>query len=119
MKRRFRLTNSTEFQRVRRFGKSYAHPLLVLVIYPNDLEKSRFGFAAGKSCGNAVKRNRAKRRMRALAAKYLSIIEPGYDVIMIARKSLNDAGFDQLHSAIKKLLVQAGLLEFNGRNPQA
>ena len=36
MQRKFRLTRSEDFKRVRRSGKSYAHPLVVLIVQPHD-----------------------------------------------------------------------------------
>ena len=70
MQRSFRLTRSEDFKRVRRDGKSYAHPLVVLIVLNsenNDQPRARavrVGVAAGKSVGTAVYRNRAKRLLR-------------------------------------------------------
>jgi ribonuclease P protein component len=36
VQRKFRLTRSEDFKRVRRFGKSYAHPLVVLIVQTHD-----------------------------------------------------------------------------------
>src|SRR4030065_72518 len=65
MDRQRRLTGSSDFQRVRTSGTSYAHPFVVLVACPNDMPLSRFGVTAGRQLGSAVRRNRAKRRLRA------------------------------------------------------
>jgi len=81
MKRKFRLTRSTDFKRVRRFGKSYAHPLVVLISQPNELNISRFGISAGRSVGNAVHRNRAKRQIRESLRPLLPSIKSGWDVV--------------------------------------
>ncbi len=64
VQRTFRLTRSQDFKRVRQSGKSYAHPLIVLVAQANDEMKIRVGVAAGRTVGTAVKRNRAKRLLR-------------------------------------------------------
>ena len=64
MNRRYRLTNSSDFQRVRRTGTSFAHPLAVLIVSPGNVAETRFGFTAARSLGNAVRRNRAKRLLR-------------------------------------------------------
>jgi ribonuclease P protein component len=110
VKRKFRLTNSTDFKRVRRFGKSYAHPLIVLVVQPGESAHSRFGIAASRNIGNAVKRNRAKRRLRAALQPYLADIMPGWDAILIARQPIVDVEFVVLQDAIFNLLMRAGLL---------
>ena len=110
MERRFRLTRLKDFQRVRQYGKNYAHPLIVLIVAPNNLEWARFGITAGRSIGNAVQRNRSKRLLRAAVNTLLINISSGYDVILIARRALLEANYQQVEGALKDLLQQAGLL---------
>ena len=110
MKRRFRLTRSTDFKRVRRFGKSYAHPLIVLLVAPNDLQQVRMGIVAGRALGTAVQRNLAKRRLRACLMLYLSGLHGGWDMVLLARKPMDQAGFAEICSAAQELLKRAGLL---------
>ena len=54
VQRTFRLTRSQDFKRVRQSGKSYAHPLIVLIAQANDEMKVRVGVAAGRTVGTAV-----------------------------------------------------------------
>jgi ribonuclease P protein component len=96
--------------RVRRLGKSYAHPLIVLIALPNQLEGPRFGVTAGQSLGNAVKRNRAKRRLRAAVQPNLESVVPGWDIILIARRPVLTAAYLDIQSALTALLKRAGLL---------
>jgi ribonuclease P protein component len=111
VKRSFRLTRSTDFQRVRRTGKSYAHPLLVLIAHPNDLAHVRVGVAAGRGVGNAVERSRAKRLLRAAISPLLSGIAVGYDLLLIARAPMLDQKSPAVQAALEKKLIQAGLME--------
>ena len=109
--RRFRLRNSADFKRVRRSGTSYAHPLIVLIVESNPGAGVRVGVAAGKSVGDAVQRNRAKRLLRAGIAPLLPQIKPDVDVILIARQPLAEAKAAAAQEAIRKLLLRARLIE--------
>ena len=109
MQRKFRLTRSTDFKRVRRKGKSYAHPLLVLIAIENQLPITRVGVAAGKSVGNAVKRNRAKRLIRAAARELYSEIPSGYDLVLIARAPIIQVKMPIVRTALEQLLKRASL----------
>lgn len=111
MNRKFRLTGASNFQRVRRFGKSTAHPLIVLIALPNKRQTSRFAVAAGRSIGNAVQRNRARRRLREALRPLIPAISPGWDVLLLARKPINQAVFQQLRQALGRLLQRARLLQ--------
>lgn len=110
MNRRYRLTNRSDFQRVRREGKSHAHPLAILITAPNGMSVSRFGIVAGKRVGNAVARNRAKRRLRETIRTHLPQIASGWDVILIARPAISDCDWTTLGEAMESLLRRAGLL---------
>jgi len=96
--------------RVRRFGKSYAHPLLILIVQEVDHPFSRFAVSAGISIGNAVKRNRAKRLLRAALNALLEDIQPGYNGVLIARKPLTDSNCEETKEALESLFRQAELV---------
>jgi ribonuclease P protein component len=115
VKRRFRLTRSTDFQRVRQNGKSYAHPLMVLVALPNPEAGVRIGVTAGRSVGNAVQRNRAKRILRSAVQPVLAELPPGWDIVLIARQPLVHAAFHQAQDALAALMQRAKLLN-DGRS---
>ncbi|UCF28219.1 MAG: ribonuclease P protein component [Chloroflexota bacterium] len=105
------MTSSTDFERVRRLGKSYAHPFIVLIALPNELDKSRFAVAAGRSIGKAVQRNKAKRILRETLRSLIPTIESGWDIVLLARKPISNAGYQQVQAALSTLLSQANLLE--------
>ncbi len=116
MKRNFRLTQSTEFKRVRRSGKSYAHPLVVLVVLPTDGDHMQVGVTAGKAVGRAVQRNRAKRLLREAIRPLLPKLQPGWKAILIARTPLLTAEFSDIQACLINLFERANLLvESNGK----
>lgn len=110
MRQPFRLTRSNEIKRVRRNGKSLAHPLFVLVFLPNSLTYSRFTIVASKRVGNAVIRNRCRRRIRACVREVYPSMAPGWDILFLARRPLQMATYLELKSIIIKQLGRAGIL---------
>ncbi|HEY5158391.1 MAG TPA: ribonuclease P protein component [Anaerolineales bacterium] len=110
MKRRFRLTRSTDIKRVRRSGKSYAHPLVVLYVLKSDKTETQVGVSAGLAVGNAVKRNRAKRLLRAAMTDLFPELIPGSDLLLVGRSPLPAANIQQTREAVLSLLTRAGLL---------
>lgn len=110
MKRKFRLTRSTDLKRVRRYGKSFAHPLVVLVALPNEDNDLRFGFIAGRSLGKAVQRNRAKRLIREAVRSFQDEIRPGWDMVWIARRPMAGVTYWDTREAVLELLQRADLI---------
>jgi ribonuclease P protein component len=110
VQRSFRLTRSEDFKRVRRDGKSYAHPLVVLIVQSNDQPRVRVGVAAGKAVGTAVYRNRAKRLLREVMRSLIPNIASGSDLILIARPALVSATLEDTQRALLNLLQRAKVL---------
>jgi ribonuclease P protein component len=111
VQRKFRLTRSEDFKRVRRTGKSYAHPLVVLVVQACETSTHvRVGVAAGKSTGGAVQRNRAKRILREALRPSLESFTTGLDLVFIARSPLVTATLQDTRAALNNLFRRAKIL---------
>jgi len=110
VQRKFRLTRSEDFKRVRRSGKSYAHPLVVLIVQNNNQPRVKIGVAAGRTVGTAVYRNRAKRLLREAMRTLLPNIGSGLDLILIARPGLVSATLEDTRRALLNLLQRARIL---------
>jgi ribonuclease P protein component len=137
VQRKFRLTRSEDFKRVRRSGKSYAHPLVVLIVQthdkrstpqngsvdkrsttaphapggnPVDQPRVKVGVAAGRTVGTAVYRNRAKRLLREAMRPLIPNIASGLDLILIARPALVSATLEETRQALLVLLQRAQVL---------
>lgn len=109
-----RLKRRPEFLRVQHKGRRWATPGLVLQACPVRAADDSadptigIGLTASKKVGNAVHRNRARRRLRALTHASLSIqAKPGVDYVLIARQGTLTRSWDDLQSdltvALKKL----------------
>lgn len=111
MQRKFRLTRSEDIKRVRQTGKSYAHPLVVLVVQANEVSTQvRVGVSAGKTTGNAIQRNRAKRLLREAMRPLLASITTSWDMTLIARSALVNATLADTRIALIYLLRRAQIL---------
>ncbi len=112
MKRRFRLSDKRRFRQVRQDGTSHAHPLLVLCILPNQHSTSRCGITVSKRVGRgAVERNRARRRISEALRLMWDTIQPGWDMVWVARPGVNEAEFTEIQSVCARLLRRARLLK--------
>jgi ribonuclease P protein component len=110
VQKEFRLTRSEDFKRVRRSGKSYAHPLVVLIVQKTELNRIRIGIAAGRTVGTAVHRNRAKRLLREAMRTFIPNIASSLDLILIARSGLTTATLADTHHALLNILQRAQVL---------
>jgi ribonuclease P protein component len=66
----------------------------------------RVGFTATRKIGNAVIRNRARRRLREAAAAILPVAaSPGHDYVLIARSGTIDRPYDKLLADLRAALA--------------
>jgi ribonuclease P protein component len=110
VKRRYSVRQDQRFRAVRQHGRAYTSDLLVLCALSNDLPYSCFGFAVNSRIGNAVIRNRIKRRLREVMRLRMKRIRPGWDIICIARRPIRSADYLQMEAACARLLRRAHLL---------
>jgi len=110
MQRRLRLRHREDFRRLRSSGQTWAHPLLVLSIAPNQLPHNRYGVITARKLGGAVTRNRVKRRIREAARHLDPRIVPGYDLVFIARPRMSQCAYPELLAAMERLLQRAGVM---------
>lgn len=114
MRRDARLRRREDFAAVHRQGRSWADATLVLRSRRNALGSSRFGFSISKRVGNAVVRNRIKRRLRE-ATRNL-VLHGCWDVVVIARAPAAEADFKALRQSLLSLARRARLLDPSGYN---
>jgi ribonuclease P protein component len=74
----------------------------------NGLETTRFAFTVSKRVGNAVVRNRVRRRLRAAAWSYP--VAAGFDIVIVARPETAQSDYRSLHAEMGLLLNRARLL---------
>ena len=83
------LRKKSDFNRIYRKGRSIGDRYVVLFLIRNGMDYNRTAFLASKKVGNSVQRNRAKRLMKESYRLNEERIRPGFDLIFIARKTIN------------------------------
>jgi ribonuclease P protein component len=104
------LRRPEDFEALQREGTSRAHPLLVIRAMRNGLGRTRVGYSTGRRLGGAVVRNRVRRRLRAIFRALAPRLEPGWDILVVARPSSVEATYAELAVALERLVRRAGIL---------
>lgn len=103
-----RLKRRAEFLAVAGSGKKWVTPGMIIQIMPrpDSPERSyRYGLTASRKVGGAVQRNRARRRLRALAEHYLPLCTlPSADFVLIARPETVARDFSALQADLQLAL---------------
>jgi ribonuclease P protein component len=106
---RNRIHHGEDFRRVFRTGRKVGSKQLV-VHYLSSTDEShaaRVGFVVSKAVGNAVVRNRVKRRLRNIVYGRLPELEDGEMIVFRALPAAARAEFDELEAAVERLLRKA------------
>jgi len=105
-----RLKKRAEFLAVAGRGRKHGRGALLVQVLQHGEGPVRLGFTATKKLGNAVVRNRAKRRMRAAArAEFGANPAPGHDIVLVAREAIRDNSFAALRDDLRAALTKLGL----------
>ena len=102
------LTKPEQYALVYSKGGSWINNLIVMRALPNGLSLSRYGFSVSKRVGKAVIRNRVKRRLREILRA--APLQPGWDIVFIARSLIATADYSSLEKSVEGLLSKARLL---------
>ena len=101
------LTKRADFLAANR-GLRIARPGFVLLVNPNGLDQVRYGITVTKKIGNAVVRNRMKRRFRELLRDTLPTAGlPGHDHVLIGREGGVERDFALLRQELSAALARA------------
>lgn len=105
------LKRRADFLRVARLGrKAPAHGLVLQALARGDDAPLRVGFTVTKKVGNAVIRNRTRRRLREAARLTLKPADlPGVDLVLIGRDATRARPFAALQNDLRRALARVNL----------
>ena len=109
MKASVTLKKNHEFRRLYQKGTSAVAGGMVLYCRKNRLGRNRVGFTVSVKLGNAVKRNRARRRLREVYRLNSPRLSQGWDLILVARGRTLTASWKELNDTFRRLARKLGL----------
>jgi ribonuclease P protein component len=110
MNRAHRLSSPREFRRVLADGaRASSGSVGAVALRANDEGPARVGITATKRVGGAVSRNRARRRLREAIRPCISKLEPGTELVLVARPEIAGRPWSELTQDVVKALRKVGI----------
>lgn len=105
------LKNSRDFDRIIKNNKSYKYKDYIFYIEKNTEDVYKFGLSVGKKIGNAVRRNKVKRQLKAIILE--KDYQNNFNCIIIVGKGINDRSFDEMKQNLLIAFNNLNLLKEN------
>lgn len=105
-----RIKSRPDFLKIQRKGEKWVSHGLIVQVMPNNLGEKRVGFTVSKKINkSAVKRNRIKRRLRAVAADILpTYAKASCDYVLVGRQMSATRPYETLCNDLKWCLEKLG-----------
>ena len=103
------LRYNTSFKRLYAKGKQAAGPLLAVYMRRNGKSENRLGITVSPKVGNAVIRNRVRRRIKESYRINEGLFKKGFDIVVVARVRAAEAPFSALQKSLLGLAAALGL----------
>ena len=100
------LKNSRDFDRIIKNNTSYKYKDYIFYLEKNTKDVFKFGLSVGKKIGNAVRRNRVKRQLKAIISE--KDYQNNFNCIIIVGKGINEKNFIEMKQNL--------LIAFNNLN---
>ena len=115
MRKLYIVKHQQDFDRIIKTGTIRKNKFFVIYYTKNDLPYDRFGISVGKRIGNAVNRNKYKRKLRAIIDNYKKLYVNSRDYIIILRESAKDKNYQELE---KEFLILMGNIRKDSKNEE-
>jgi len=106
------LKKNYQFRFVYNKGKSIANKYLVMYVLKNGSEFNRLGISVSKKVGISVVRSRVTRVIKESYRLSEKNVKCGFDIVIIARNSCNQASFDIISKSLNHLIRKHNLCVF-------
>ncbi len=111
-----RIRKPEEFRRVLTKGRKASDSLLTVAAVPHAGDGPCFGLSVSKRTGNAVERNRTKRRLREVLRR--AGVDSPVSIVVTARPAASGATFQELRDSAARLLFRLGVASREGMDGQ-
>jgi len=111
-----RLRRKADFEKVYSKGRRVSGRFFIGYLLFREQGPLRVGVVASRRVGDAIRRNRAKRRLREVFRKNKPRGSIAADVVLIARAAITEASFEEIHTAYVRGVGRA--LEESSRKPE-
>ena len=98
---------NTEFNNIMKIGKKYSSDIFYIYVVDNSYNFNRYGISVSKKVGNAVTRNKYKRRIKDIIDD-IDINFKGKDIVIISRPKLRFCDYDYIQNNIINLFSMIG-----------
>lgn len=104
MKKKYIVKNSRDFEKIIKEGKCKKNKSFIIHSKKNELDYDKYGISVSKKLGNAVFRNKYKRKIRAIVDNYKKMYINHEDYIIILRRGAIEKTHEELEKDFNALM---------------
>ena len=104
MRKLYIVKHTQDFDKIIKTGKVQKNKDFVVYTLENNLPYNRYGISVSKKLGNAVFRNKSKRRVRSIIDNYKKNYVNGKDYIIILRRSAVEKAYLEWEQSLTTLI---------------
>ena len=116
LKKQNRLKKRKEFAYIYKHGEYSACKTLSVIYCKGNRKARKVGFSVSNKIGDAVARNKIKRRMREVVRNLMHKLDKNYNYIIVARNGIENCDYASIQKSIVYCLNKAGLLKKDEEN---
>ncbi len=104
MKKKFIVKSNRDFDKIIKTGKRLKNKHYIIYYKENNLDYSRFGISVSKKLGNAVFRNKYKRKIRSIVDNCRKSLQNNFDYVIIMRREMTNLSFKEMEESFSKIM---------------